>query len=257
MSRLRGRTSLITGGGRGIGKAVALAFAREGADVAVGSRTLEDVRAVAEESRRCGVRSLALQLDVADPDSCAAAVTHCLDAWGRIDVVVSNAGIAISSKFTEIPDELWQRTLAVNLSGAFYVTRAALPAMLDRRSGRVIAISSIAGKIGAPYIVPYTASKHGLIGLMRALTAEYPKSGITFNSVCPAYVDTPLTDATVDNIVTRTGRTEDEARRALFTPQGRLIETDEVAAVCVLLASDDGRSINGQAINVDGGMVPW
>jgi NAD(P)-dependent dehydrogenase (short-subunit alcohol dehydrogenase family) len=174
---------------------------------------------------------------------------------GRIDILVNNAGIATSHKFTDIEDEIWERTLRVNLTGPFFMTRAALPGMLHRANGVVIAMASIASKVGAPYIAPYTAAKHGLLGLMRSLSAEYARSGVTFNCVCPSYVDTPMTESAIQNIMQTTGRSRDQAVRALWSPQGRLIDPEEVAAVCLLLAGPRGRSINGQAINVDGGRV--
>jgi NAD(P)-dependent dehydrogenase (short-subunit alcohol dehydrogenase family) len=253
--RLADSVALVTGGGRGIGRDIALAFAEEGARVAVASRTLGELERVASECRERGVPAIALSLDVTDPSACARAVERCISEWGRVGVVVNNAGTAESAKFTEIGEDLWSRTLAVDLTGPFLMTRAALPAMLARSSGAVISISSIAGKVGAPYIAPYCAAKHGVIGLMRSLAAEYARSGVTFNCVRPAYVDTPLTDRTIDSIMTRTGRSREEAIAALYTPQQRLIRPEEVAAVCILLAGPDGRSINGQAINVDGGTV--
>jgi len=249
------RTVLITGGGRGIGRAIALAFAREGARVAVAARTAPEVEEVAEACRSANAQALALQLDVTDRTSCENAVARCEAEWGRVDVLINNAGMANSEKFTDIDDALWSRTLAVNLTGPFYMTRAALPGMLKRGDGSVIAVSSIAAKRGAPYIAPYCASKHGLLGMMRSLAAEYPRSGVTFNCVCPAYVNTPMTQGAVVNIMERTGRSREEALRALLTPQGRLVEPGEVAAVCILLAGPMGRSINGQAVNVDGGTV--
>jgi NAD(P)-dependent dehydrogenase (short-subunit alcohol dehydrogenase family) len=247
---MEGRTALVTGGGRGIGRAVALAYAREGARVAVAARTLTEVEAVARE---CG--GLAIQLDVTDEAGCREAVARCERELGSLDVLVNNAGIAASQKFTELDTESWRRILAVNLDGPFFMTRAAVPAMLARGSGSVIAIASVASRVGAPYIAAYTAAKHGLLGLMRALAAEYARRGLTFNCVCPGYVDTPMTQHTVDNIMARTGRPHDQALQPLLTPQGRLVSTGEVAAVCILLASDAGRGITGQAINVDGGQV--
>lgn len=255
--RLAGLTALITGGGRGIGRAIALAFAREGARVAVAARTEREIEEVAASCRELAADALALPLDVTQSASCVRSISVCLDAWGQINVLVNNAGTARSSKFTAIDDALWKHTLDVDLNGAFYMTRAALPGMLERGEGAIITISSIAGKIGAPYIAPYCAAKHAVIGLMRSLAAEYPRTGVTFNCVCPAYVDTPMTEQTVQNIMQRTGRGRDDALRALMTPQGRLIRPEEVAAVCVLLAGPAGRSINGQAINVDGGSVQW
>lgn len=252
---LDGRVALVTGGGRGIGRAIALAFAAEGAHVVVAARSQNEIDRVAHECSRLGRQSLALVLDVAESASCMNIVRTCEERFGRIDVLVNNAGIASSSKFIDITDDVWRQTLQVNLSGPFYMTRAALPGMLSRGEGSVISISSIAAKVGGPYIAPYTAGKHGLLGMMRALSAEYARSGITFNCVCPAYVDTPMTEGSIVTIMETTGRTREQARRALLTPQGRLIDPEEVAAVCVLLAGPLGRSINGQAINVDGGQV--
>jgi NAD(P)-dependent dehydrogenase (short-subunit alcohol dehydrogenase family) len=247
---LEGRTALVTGGGRGIGRAVAIAFAREGARVAVAARTPAEVEAVARE---CG--GIAVQLDVTDEAGCREAVERCERELGGLDVLVNNAGIAASHKFTDLDVTSWRQILSVDLDGPFFMTRAAVPGMLGRGSGTVIAIASMASRVGAPYIAAYTAAKHGLLGLIRALAAEYVRSGLTFNCVCPGYVDTPMTQHTVENIMARTGRTHEQALQPLLTPQGRLVSTDEVAAVCILLASDAGRGITGQAINVDGGQV--
>src|SRR5216683_7035454 len=134
-----------------------------------------------------------------------------------------------------------------------HLIRAALPAMLARGSGVVISIASTAGLQGGRYIAAYTAAKHGLVGLTQALAAEYSGSGVSFNCVCPAYVDTPMTERTIENIVQKTGRSRDAALKALLVGQGRLITPDEVAAACLMLASDAGRLINGEAIILDGG----
>lgn len=254
-TRLCDRIALVTGGGRGIGRAISIALASEGASVAVAARTLAEIEEVAEECRALGGNAIAVALDVTDEDSCTAAVERCESEWGHLDVLVNNAGVATSHKFTDIESDDWHHTLAVDLTGPFLLTRNALPGMLRRGRGTVIAIASVAGKQGAPYIAPYVAAKHGVIGLMRALAAEYATSGITFNCVCPAYVDTPMTAATILRIMEKTGRSREEAIRPLLTPQGRLVRPEEVAAVCVLLASAEGQAINGQAINVDGGMV--
>lgn len=253
---LAGLTALITGGGRGIGRAIALAFVGEGASVAVAARTVQEIEAVATECRQFG-DAFAIPLDVTDGSSCQRAVSACLERWGHLDILVNNAGIATSSKFVEIDDASWERTLAVDLTGPFYLMRAAIPHMLERGTGAVIAINSIAGKQGAPYIAAYCAAKHGLVGLMRSLSAEFARSGVTFNCICPAYVDTPMTQEAIQNIVQATGRTRERALSALLTPQGRLIQPEEIAALCVLLAGPEGRSINGQAINIDGGQVQW
>lgn len=248
--------ALVTGGGRGIGRATALAFAGNGYRVVVAARTRAEVETVAEECAAIGPRAVPVVVDVTDRGACRDAVVRCLDTLGRLDVLVNNAGTSSAQKFTAVTDEVWRRTLDVNLTGAFHMTSEALPAMLAARMGRVIYVASIAGKIGGAYIAPYTASKHGVLGLMRALATEYARTGLTFNAVCPAYVDTPMTEGSVRNIMEKTGRTRDEALQTLYTPQGRLVTPEEVAALCLFLASPPAAAINGQAINVDGGQVP-
>jgi 3-hydroxybutyrate dehydrogenase len=252
MNALEGKTALVTGASRGIGRAIASALSTSGARVAV---TARDVGSVESIARECGPGSLALALDVANEDACRLTVETVEREFGHLDVLVNNAGIAESAKFTDTDTETWRRVLSVDLDGPFWLTRAALPGMLARSDGAVISIGSVASRIGLRYAVPYTVAKHGLLGLTRALANEYIRSGVTFNCLCPHYVDTPMTDATIENISARTGRTYEQARQALLTPQGRLIDPVDVAALCVLLASDRGKSITGQAIQIDGGQV--
>jgi len=258
--KLADRTAFVTGGGRGIGRAVALAFAREGARVFVVARTVTEVEGVAEEIRaECGgERAAHAVCDVADVSSVGRAFQEARESFGRgVDVLVNNAGIAGSSKFSETTDEFWQRHLAVNLSGTFYCMRAALPSMVERGWGRVVNVASIAGKTGAPYVAAYSASKHGVLGLTRSVALEVASKGVTVNAVCPGYVDTEMTARALDNIEAKTGRSREDALDSIkrMSPQNRLVTSEEVAAVALLLASEDGRGITGQAINVDGGTV--
>jgi NAD(P)-dependent dehydrogenase (short-subunit alcohol dehydrogenase family) len=258
--RLAGRTAFITGGGRGIGRAVALLFAREGARVFVVARTSAEVEHVAAEARaEFGDEAAAHAVcDVADATSVARAFASATEFFGRgADVLVNNAGVAESSKFAGTSDEFWHRHLDVNLSGTFYCMREAVPGMVARGWGRVINVASIAGKTGAPYIAAYAASKHGVLGLTRSVALETARTGVTVNAVCPGYVDTDMTTRAVENIRAKTGRGADEALEAIkgMSPQHRLVTPEEVAALALLLASEDGRGITGQAINVDGGAV--
>lgn len=257
--KLKDRIALITGGGRGIGRAIALAYAREGASVAVAARTEHQVQQVAREiADQFDAKSVAVPCDVANSASVNEMFAKVREHFGRgPDIMVNNAGIAETAVLIKTDDELWQRHLAINLSGTFYCTRAALPEMVGRGWGRIINIASIAGKMGAPYIAAYSASKHGVLGLTRSAALEVAKNGITVNAICPGYVDTEMTTRGIANITSRTGITADEAKTALegMSPQNRLVTSEEVAALALLLASEDGRGITGQAINVDGGTV--
>lgn len=257
--RLQNKIVLITGGGRGIGRAIALAFAREGAQVAVAARSLDQVEQVALQiTQQFSTQSLPIVCDVSDVSSVEAMFARLTESLGRgPDILVNNAGVAESAPLTRTTDELWHRHLAINLSGTFYCTRAALPPMIERGWGRVINIASIAGKIGAPYIAAYSASKHGVLGLTRSVALEVAAKGITVNAICPGYVDTDMTTSAIENITKKTGIQAEQAMESIkkMSPQNRLVEPEEVAALAVLLASEDGRGITGQAINVDGGTV--
>ena len=256
---LAGKIALITGGGRGIGRAVAFALARAGAGVAVVARTETEVARAAEEvAAECGVRTMHAACDVADAAQVGRVFARVRERFGRgCDILVNNAGVAESAPLVKTSDELWHRHLAVNLTGTFYFTRAALPEMIGRGWGRVINVASIAGKTGAPYIAAYAASKHGVLGLTRSAALEVAAKGVTVNAICPGYVDTDMTARSLENIEAKTGRSAAEALEAIkrMNPQNRLVTPEEVATVALLLASDEGRGINGQAINVDGGSV--
>jgi len=253
---LSNKRTLITGGSKGIGRAIALAFAQAGATVALTSRALADAQTVADEITANGGQTLPFACDVTDLAQIAAMRAALIEQWGGLDILVNNAGISGSHKFLGHPDDLWHKIMDVNLNGLYYVTKAFVPEMIGQKWGRIINIASIASKSGARYITAYTASKHGVLGLTRALAIEL-NPHITVNAICPGYVDTPMTDATIENMVARTGMSAEQALDFLekTNPQDRLIEPDEVAAVALLLASDSAKGITGQAINVDGGAV--
>ena len=247
------RVALVTGGGRGIGREIALALARAGLDVAVAARTRAQVEAVAAAARGLGGRALALELDVGDGESIARAVAATEAALGPVDVLVNNAGIAESAPLLATAPEVWDRHVRINATGPFLVTRAVLGAMLARRWGRVINIASLVGLHGAPYVTAYAASKHALVGLTRALALEVAGRGVTVNAICPGYVATDLVWSAARHIEAKTGRSFDEAvaSMARINPGGRLIEPAEVAAVALALVRDEAR--NAEAIVLDGG----
>jgi len=248
---LQGRRALVTGAGRGIGRAVALRLAAQGSALVLASRTRAEVEAAAEEARRCGVAASARVADVARPDEVAALFREA----GPVDVLVNAAGVAPSAPLVKTSDEVWRQTLETNLSGTFYCLRAALPGMMERGWGRVVNLASIAGKTGYPYIAAYAASKHGVLGLTRVAALEAAERGVTVNAVCPGYVDSPMTDASIARIVDKTGLKAADVRKRIedMSPQKRLMTVDEVAALVVFLCGDEARGITGQALSLDGG----
>ena len=254
---LAGRRAVVTGAGRGIGRSIALALAQAGADVAVTARTQAELETLVAEIQALGRRSLAVCCDVTQPEQVGHMAETLLAGLGGLDILVNNAGNAGSHKFLNHPDELWHRMLAINLTSVYYVTKAFAPALIDQRRGRIITVASIASRVGDRYIAAYTAAKHGVLGLTRALAAELLPYTITVNAICPGYVDTPMTDASIANIVARTGMQPAQAREALekMSPQHRLMMPEEVAAIVLFLAQDSARGITGQAINLDGGGV--
>ncbi|MBI3979593.1 MAG: SDR family oxidoreductase [Chloroflexi bacterium] len=254
---LIGRLAVVTGASRGIGRSIALAFARAGADVAIVARGEGPLEEVAKEIRAIGGRALAIPCDLTDPAQVARLATAAVEGLGGVDILVNNAGAAESHKFLDHPDELWHRMIAANLTSVYLVTKAFLPALVEQGQGRIINVASTAARTGGRYIAAYAAAKHGVLGLTRALAVELAPYNITANAICPGYADTPLTRASIANIVERTGMAEADARSALekTSPQQRLIDPEEIAAVAVFLARDVARGITGQAINVDGGAV--
>src|SRR5512142_1447891 len=207
--------ALVTGGGKGIGEAIALALAREGIRVAVAARTEADLQRVAGLIRAQGGEAMSVVCDVTGPVSIAAAVAQVQSEMGNISILVNNAGAAGSHKFLDHDDALWYRMMDANLNSVYYVTKAVVPMMVQAQWGRIINIASIASKVGGKYVAAYTAAKHGVLGLTRALAVELNPYHITVNAICPGYVDTPMTERSIANIVARTKLTEEQARAAL------------------------------------------
>jgi 3-hydroxybutyrate dehydrogenase len=255
----RGCVALITGASSGIGRSTALALAAAGHSVALVGRDRERLAASAADVAKLGVRHASFVCDLADPAAIAALPARVASELGAVAILVNNAGIAESAPFLKTSRELWDRTLAIDLTAVFAVTQAFLPAMLDAKRGRVIQVASTAGKVGYRYVAAYVAAKHGVLGLTKALALEVAGKGVTVNAVCPSYVDTPLTEKSVANIVAQTGKSRDDARALLAkqNPQGRLVTPDEVAAMIAWLASDAARGVNGQALSICGGEVPY
>jgi NAD(P)-dependent dehydrogenase (short-subunit alcohol dehydrogenase family) len=256
-NKLAGKRAVVTGAGRGIGRSIALALAEAGADVAITARSASELIQLQHEIEALGRKCASITCDVTDADQVQHMAATLSAQLGGIDILVNNAGNAGSHKFLEHPDELWHRMLAVNLTSVYYVSKAFVPQLIAQRSGRIITIASIASRMGDRYIAAYTASKHGVLGLTRALAAELTPYNITVNAICPGYVDTPMTDNSVENIVARTGISPAKARAALekTSPQQRLIQPEEVASIAVFLAQDSSKGISGQGINIDGGAV--
>lgn len=250
---LAGRTGVVTGGGRGAGAAIARQLAAAGASMVVAARTARDVEAVADDIRTSGGRAIAVPCDVADPDAVAELARAASRAFGGVDILVNNAGIAFAGPIHRTSPADWNRLLSVNATAAFLCLRAFLPGMLERRWGRVVNIASTAGLSGDRYISAYAASKHALVGLTRAAAAETAAYGVTVNAICPGYLATGMTDASVARIVEATGRSPEEAWKALRdrNPQHRLVEPAEVAAAALYLCSDAARGVNGEALVLD------
>lgn len=252
--KFSGAVAVVTGGGRGIGAAVARALAAEGAAVVVAARSVDRIERVAGEIKKAGGQAWAVPCDVTD----AASVHNLAQAAGRragmVDILVNNAGAAHSAPLAKTTLEDWNRVLSVNATGTFLCTQAFLPAMVLRKQGSVVNVASVAGLAGARYIAAYAAAKHAVIGLTRSVAAELEGSGVTCNAVCPGFVDTEMTKESVARVVGKTGKSAADALAAMLASAGqqRLIRVDEVAKAVLALCDPKGERPNGTAVTIKG-----
>jgi 3-hydroxybutyrate dehydrogenase len=248
---LNGKHALVTGGGTGIGLAIAKALVAEGAHVTITGRRQEVLDEVATE----GMTGMAM--DVRDEADVVAKIAAAVEARGPIQICVANAGVAEGKAIHKTTMEFWRNMMSTNLDGAFLTIRECLSSMRQTDWGRVITVSSIAGVRGLKGAACYTASKHGLIGLTRALSADYAGSQITFNALCPGYVDTPIIERNTASISERAGISEEQARATMVNVNAhkRLIAPDEIAAAALWLVRDGSESVNGQTIEIAGGQL--
>jgi NAD(P)-dependent dehydrogenase (short-subunit alcohol dehydrogenase family) len=257
MSDLPSKIVLVTGGSGGLGLAVAEAFAAQGSRVVIAARDRERLQECAAKLARKGFQALAMSCDVSRREQVRALARDIEAQWGEVQILVNNAGLARAVNFVDMPDEFWDETLDVNLTGAYNCCKVFLPAMLRMNWGRIINIGSVAGKVGFRHVTAYTASKHGLLGLTRSLALETARAGVTVNAICPGYVDDDRTRENAELMAAKTGKSVEEILSlfAASAPQNRLIAPEEIASLAVLIASENLAGMTGQAINVDGGAV--
>ena len=261
--KLNNRVALITGASRGIGRSVALAYARMGMDIVLAARGQDVLEGVAEEIEKMGRRSMVVSCDVSSGEEVESLAGMVDKAFGQLDILVNNAGISKRSAFLDYDDDIWLEVIRVNLYGVYLCTKAFLPMIKNIGTGRIINIASVAGKAPVPFNTAYSASKHGVLGLTKSLASEIAMTGfpeITVNAICPYFVETDMLSGKngyVAQMAAVTGKPEHEIEKSVTGQnlQKRILEPDEIAAMAVYLASDDARGITGQAFNLCGGRI--
>ncbi len=254
---MKDRVALITGAGRGFGRAIALAFAAQGARVAVAARTREQLETVVNEIDGAGGESMVITADLSQRAAPKRIVGQVLDHWGPIQILVNNAGVGSSQDpkpLIDFDDDFWDLTMAVNVTAPYLLTKHALPDMIEARWGRIINISSINARVASLHGAAYTASKHAIAGLTKATALEVADKGITCNAICPGVTATLMNDKRIEYDAQRLGQTIEDIEAAA-SPLGRRLLPDEIAPLAVFLAGDGAAAINGQLINVCGGRV--
>ena len=256
MNRFAEKVALVTGASRGIGRAIAEAYLEEGAKVALCARTVAELESLADAWNQKGRRALALECDVTSKESVARAIGELESSWGKLHIIVNNAGISGRTPLTEDSAEMWQRILDVNLTGSFNVTRAALE-LMSSGDGRIVNMSSVLGRFGVPGYTAYCTSKHGIIGFTRALALELVPRGITVNAICPGWVQTDMADKGISETAEALGMSAEAFREQAIeaVPLKRFMDPPEIAKLALYLTSEEASAVTGQAYNICGGQV--
>jgi len=258
--KLLGKVAIVTGGGKGIGRAISLLFAREGADISLAARSTDLMEDVAHKIKTLGRRALVNTTDITKVEQVEMMVKRTYEEFGKIDILVNNAGIAGPTAYVhEITPEEWDETFNVNLKGAFLCCRAVVPVMMKQGGGKIINIASMTGKRPLPMRTPYCATKMGMIGFTRSLASELGKFDINVNAICPGAVEGPRIEMVIRNAAKAENVTEEEVRKRFLSasPLGRMVSAEDVARLAVFLASDDSENMTGQDINVTAGVVMY